>query len=456
MKRMNKKIGQRHGWASRVHGGASGLMMLAVATVVCAAPGQAAHASTWTGGGGNWSDGDNSDGIGWDSVPNAINAEANFTSTGTGKTIVLDQTATIGTLSYSGSGNAGVSFTLTNPITFDVSSGSASISNTTTGTGSRVSLGSGSIVLNDNLTITNTNTNISGTQAIIASSIVSGTSNVTISNAMNSLAAGDIRLTANNTFVGSVDIQQGAVSIGNNTSLGNAANAVTLGSSGSASLVSTGSTTNLANNITVASGSHLIGSTHNGTTTSSYSGAIALNGDLSVTSVKTGAGTVAFSDILSGTGALTKVGSGAATLSGDNTYTGNTTVDEGTLTLTSAGELRFKIQDVNVSNKVLGDSTVVFDGLFRLDISDLTATSGSWNLVDVDNLLETFDDDFNLAFVGGPTFTPNVDGITYSSGDWLFSEATGNLQLLAVVPEPSGLMVVGTSMLALLSRRRRG
>jgi autotransporter-associated beta strand protein len=455
MKRMNRKIGQRHGLAGRVHGGAGGLMMLAVAAVVCAAPGQVAHAATWTGGSGDWSS--NGD-PGWNGagVPNAIDAEANFISTSSGKTIVLDQTATIGTLSYSGSGNSGISFTLTNPITFDVSSGSASISNTTTGTASRLSLGSGSIVLNDDLTITNTNTSISSTQSIIASSTFSGNSNVTINNAANSVTADDIRLSANNTFVGSVDIQQGAVSIVNNTSLGNAANAVTLGSTGSASLVSTGSSTNLANAITVASGSHLIGSTHTGTTTSTYSGAIALNGDLTVTSVKDVGGTVAFTNILSGAGALTKVGSGAATLSGDNTYTGNTTVDEGTLTLTSAGEFRFKIQDANVSNKILGDSTVVFDGLFRLDINDLMATSGSWNLVDVTNLTESFGSTFNLAFVGGPTFTPNVDGITYSSGDWLFSEATGNLQLLAAVPEPSALMLVGTSMLALLSRRRRG
>ncbi|MFA4944828.1 MAG: autotransporter-associated beta strand repeat-containing protein [Lentisphaeria bacterium] len=308
---------------------------LALAALLAVAAGGAASASTWTGNGGVWSS-DGSPGWNGTGVPNAVDATANFISTTVAKGITLDQTATIGTLSYSGSGNTGLTFTLTNAITFDVSSGSASISNTTTGTGSRISFGSGTIVLNDNLTISNTNTNIT-TQSIIASSNFSGTSkNLTLSNAMNDLAKGVITLSGASSFTGNVLIEKGAVLIGNNTSLGNAANEVTLGSAGngSATLVSTGTTTNLANNITVASGSGgtlLLGSNNAGETTSTFSGTITLNDSLTVTSVKTGAGTVAFTKAISGGGGITKVGSGAATLSGNNTYTGATDVNEGKL-----------------------------------------------------------------------------------------------------------------------------
>lgn len=150
-------------------------------------------------------------------------------------------------------------------------------------------------------------------------------------------------------------------------------------------------------------------------------------------------------------GSIKKVGTGNWTLSGVNTYTGDTTVENGTLTLGSTGELRFVVQDGNVSNKVLGAGAAALNGLLRLDVSGLTDESGTWKLVDVDALAESFGGTFGLAFTDGTAFTNAGSGV-YTSGDWQFKTATGELTL---VPEPAtmGLLVLG-GVGALLRRRK--
>jgi autotransporter-associated beta strand protein len=110
--------------------------------------------------------------------------------------------------------------------------------------------------------------------------------------------------------------------------------------------------TTVANAITVPANSTnaTIGSL-NTSNTHIYSGAINLNNNAVNFDVVSAGGTVNFSNIISGTGGIQKIGPGLARLSASNTYTGNTIVNGGTL--------QYGIADAiaNTSNVILNGGT---------------------------------------------------------------------------------------------------
>lgn len=292
--------------------------------------------------------------------------------------------------------------------------------------------------------------NISESDSVKSLSFTGGNSTVTLSGS-NSFSGGvsfgnsSITLNVNSTYA----LGSGTVTIGSTvtpTTLGNTSGAaITLATNNALNLATTTVGTTGNSNLAYTSAHDLNFGT----------GAITFGGATSRSISVNGAGKLTLggniSEVLVGT-SLIKNGVGTLELGGIGAYTGNTNVNAGTLLLASTSESRFVIANANASNRFLGTGTVSFDGDFRLDITGLTDSSGTWNLVNVATLNESFGANFGLAFVGGPVFTNNGNG-TYTSGGWTFDTASGNLTL---VPEPSTLiMLLGGFGLAFGCRRTR-
>jgi autotransporter-associated beta strand protein len=125
-------------------------------------------------------------------------------------------------------------------------------------------------------------------------------------------------------------------------------------------------------------------------------------------------------------GGLTKSGLGKLTLSGANTYTGNTTVSAGTLELAATtGSLKFVPTTNGVSNKITGTGALTLKGAFNIDLTSADATLGnSWMLVDVETLAETFEASFAVTdFTESAGVWTKPDGLNV----WTFKESTGVL-----------------------------
>ncbi|WP_168432900.1 hypothetical protein [Pontiella sulfatireligans] len=162
-------------------------------------------------------------------------------------------------------------------------------------------------------------------------------------------------------------------------------------------------------------------------------GEVVLLSNLDVT--HNGTGNLTFACEIRGAGNLNVAGSGTTVFSGTNTYTGNTTVD-GALTLSEAAQLAFTIGTNGVNNALSGSGAVSLDGDFLLDLTGAGRTLGdSWQIVDVDTLMETFGATFSLASTAGSfTETNGVWSISENGAGYEFSENTGLLTVVTVLP----------------------
>lgn len=304
--------------------------------------GPLAHASEWSGGNGTW-DSDSSPGWNGTGIPNGQGAVASFT---TGGSSTLTGTTTIGSFLYSGNQNASREIKLNSCLLIldqdGDGPGAVVISNDAVRASGRMSISSGSVELRDNLLLVNTGTS-AGTYSIGLSCTLSGAGDVTTRNVETGYDTGSITITGANTFSGNVYIETGTVKV-NRAPFGVNSNPVTLGipGGGDVAIISTGSSTAIANPITVAEnvgGTVLIGSSETGTASASFSGALTLGSDVSLLSEKTGTAGVLISGILSGPGGVRKVGAGPVFLTRENQYTGGTVVESGTLEARVAGAL---------------------------------------------------------------------------------------------------------------------
>ncbi|HSY17560.1 MAG TPA: Ig-like domain repeat protein [Candidatus Acidoferrales bacterium] len=246
-----------------------------------------------------------------------------------------------------------------------------------------LTFGSGAVAMNASRQVT-----ISGGTLTIGG-IVSGSTFT-----LTKLGAGTLKLSTADTYgpasgtVGTT-IKAGTITAGSATALG--AGDVTLGDTtgvtGATLNISGGSST-LANNLSIASGSSgvkTIGAAGNSSYV--YSGAISLSDNLTI-DTSTGSGSVNVSGAITGNFGVTKVGTstGAATLSkasSGNTYTGNTTISQGTLKLGSATAIPNGTGKGIVTLNPTSPDTATFDlAAQNQTINGLTSSGTGSSIVD--------------------------------------------------------------------------
>lgn len=271
--------------------------------------------------------------------------------------------------------------------------------------------------------------------AVISGVISGGTT------AWNKTGDGTLILSGNNTFTTALGVQAGTLRIAtiNNASangvLGNSATAVTLGASGTTgTLEYTGSTASTTKPFALAAGG---------------TGAFQVNDSGT---------TLTLSGIVSGSGALTKLGAGALTLSGANSYSGATTISDGTVTLDYATQNNTKLSDTTAlilsgasliksggsHTEVVGSTTIAAGG------SSITRPSGSGTLR-MNTITRNVGGTLNLgaASIADADGTITVNSIvawaTINGTDWATKNTSGDGAITAYSGYTSGLPASGST-----------
>jgi autotransporter-associated beta strand protein len=223
---------------------------------------------------------------------------------------------------------------------------------------------SGLLTLSGNMSITNGTWPYTFTGS--GNTLVSGNISGTGSSGVSKLSTGTLTLTGNNTFSGNISASAGTVSISSIGNVGEASAAgagttINIGGQGTNGiLLYTGSAATSNKTINLASGN-----TYSSTITQNGTGLLKFTSDFTATvgGNKTlilngsGLGEIAGA-IVNNTGnltSLTKNGTGTWTLSGNNTYSGATTVNAGTLNLT--GNNSASATTINSGGTLIGTGT---------------------------------------------------------------------------------------------------
>jgi fibronectin-binding autotransporter adhesin len=208
---------------------------------------------------------------------------------------------------------------------------------------------------------------------------------------------GTFFLSGNNTFVGDIILEDNtSVSLGSITGAGNANNVISSSAVNSAVDVS-GTVGTIPNDITFTGGNNYISSSGNNT----LSGDITIGSTIQISSDVSSSFNLTLSGVISGSGALTKTGTGRVTLAGAsaNTFSGQFNINEGEVVLNKTGSVNaLSSTSISIGDAGGGDSSVVLlhsgstaqiptsanvtvnsDGNWDLNDKDLTVTSVTVN-----------------------------------------------------------------------------
>ena len=248
--------------------------------------------------------------------------------------------------------------------------------------------GAGALIINGNLKLADTNGDLyeyftnSGSGDVTIGGVFSGAAGLVQS------GNGTLTLSATNTYSGGTTVSDGTLVLGANNALGNGTLSITGG--------------------TVNAGSFnqsLLGAV------SLTSGNITGSGTLTGTSYAVASGNI--SAILSGAAALTKSTNGTVTLTGNNTYTGATTINNGTLKYGADNALS-STTAVLIDANTGGTATLNLNG-FNGTISSLTfggvdGLSSSVNQVTTGSGTLTLGGDVTSVATGNPTGSDTISG----------------------------------------------
>ncbi|MEI7773194.1 MAG: autotransporter-associated beta strand repeat-containing protein, partial [Verrucomicrobiota bacterium] len=293
-----------------------------------------------------------------------------------------------------------------------------------------------------------------GSPAVIGAGNVTGNSAISISgtSTLTKTGTGTTTLTLLSAYTGKTSIQAGALSVStlNRVTGGTASSSLGAPTTPANGTIDLGSLTATGTLLVTGSAQttdrviNLAGTTGGGVIDQSGTGALVLTG--SVTATGAGAKTLTLQGSTSGTGeisgviannsgtnttALLKQGTGKWILSGTNTYSGGTTVSQGTLRLGSASAIGTGSLTLNAgvtlevaSPFILPSSTKIWNGNFNV------LTSGSLDLTAGSLVLQS-NSTVTIAGTGMPTggviasYAFNGDGNDASANAQAFTSSTG-------------------------------
>lgn len=330
-------------------------------------------------------DGESGSGVGVNLLPAGV--ANSITASGAGASI------TINGVSATGTGISNGSSTITN------NNGGITMSGTSNGaSGIGINHGAGAILASGNLILTGSA--VGGNAIASAGTMTSTTGDIVLSGSANS--ATPISLSSNITAAGNITISGTAVTAGTSV---NIASASTISSSGAGKAININGNSNIAHagvisnntsggataSITMASSLGSVG----GAGTIASNGISASGGGISINSATEGT----LSGRISGSGSLTKLGAGVTSLTFNNTYTGQTYVNEGTLSLkATASSAQYGSGQFNIAS----GATLNFDVATGVNTGAYTNTIFAGNGV--------------LSKTGGGSLVWNTTAATFNLG----------------------------------------